>query len=99
MADLAGVSSPLTQSKARPKISLSAVTDTMLPRSLGDIINRFRKSIDLEEVAMADGPVLAKTLKIPHTYCWSPALVPKPRDWSSHIGQYLSDPVTTAFNI
>lgn len=58
-----------------------------LCRRLGDIINRFRRSIDLEEVAMFDGPVLAKMLKIPHSYCWSPALIPKPQDWADHIGQ------------
>ncbi|KAF5664929.1 UDP-glucose,sterol transferase [Fusarium circinatum] len=53
--------------------------------SLGDIINKWRKSIDLEEVAMFDAPMLTKTLKIPFTYCWSPALVPKPADWEPYI--------------
>lgn len=23
--------------------------------------------------------------RVPYTYCWSPALVPKPNDWASHI--------------
>ena len=23
--------------------------------------------------------------KVPHTYCWSPSLVPKPHDWGTHI--------------
>ncbi|KAF5681233.1 UDP-glucose,sterol transferase [Fusarium heterosporum] len=52
-------------------------------------------SIDLEEVAMFDAPMLAQTLKIPFTYCWSPALVPKPVDWPSHIdvcGFFFRDP-------
>lgn len=31
------------------------------------------------------GPVMASALKIPFTYCWSPALVPKPPDWPAHI--------------
>ncbi|CAH0027346.1 unnamed protein product [Clonostachys rhizophaga] len=57
----------------------------LLDSSLGDVINKWRKSIDLEEVAMFDGPMLANTLKIPFTYCWSPALVPKPADWPSYI--------------
>lgn len=35
---------------------------------------------------MFDAPMLTQTLKIPFTYCWSPALVPKPVDWPSHIG-------------
>jgi hypothetical protein len=51
------------------------------------VINKWRKSLDLEDVDMFDGPMLAQTLKIPFTYCWSPALVPKPTDWPSHIGQ------------
>ncbi|KAI7500957.1 sterol glucosyltransferase [Hortaea werneckii] len=28
---------------------------------------------------------LAEGLKVPHTYCWSPALVPKPADWPHYI--------------
>jgi UDP:flavonoid glycosyltransferase YjiC (YdhE family) len=33
-------------------------------------------------------------LKIPHTYCWSPALIPKPKDWGHNIsisGFYFLD--------
>jgi UDP:flavonoid glycosyltransferase YjiC (YdhE family) len=41
--------------------------------------------MDLEEVGMFDGPSLANTLRVPFTYCWSPALVPKPTDWPSYI--------------
>lgn len=52
---------------------------------LGDVINEFRKSLDLEAVPNSVGPVLAEALKVPFTYCWSPALVPKPQDWKSHI--------------
>lgn len=54
-------------------------------QGLGDVINDFRKSLDLEAIPKSVGPVLAQTLKIPFTYCWSPALVPKPYDWGSHI--------------
>ncbi|OHF01558.1 hypothetical protein CORC01_03048 [Colletotrichum orchidophilum] len=61
------------------------VVDHMTWQGLGDVINKWRKSLDLEKVAMFDGPMLTKSLKIPFTYCWSPALVPKPRDWGSHI--------------
>ncbi|KAI6779104.1 Sterol 3-beta-glucosyltransferase UGT80B1 [Emericellopsis cladophorae] len=61
------------------------VVEWMTWQGLGDVINKWRKSIDLEEIAMFDGPALADTLKIPFTYCWSPALVPKPADWTSHI--------------
>ncbi|KAJ4249063.1 hypothetical protein NW762_012395 [Fusarium torreyae] len=61
------------------------VVEWLTWQGLGDIINKWRKSIDLEEVAMFDAPMLTKTLKIPFTYCWSPGLVPKPSDWPSYI--------------
>lgn len=35
------------------------------------------------------GPSLPEALKVPHTYCWSPALVPKPKDWPAHIGMFI----------
>lgn len=56
---------------------------------LGDVINDWRKSIDLEVVPLSEGPLLAETLEIPFTYCWSPALVPKPEDWAPHIGEAI----------
>ncbi|KAH6880721.1 hypothetical protein B0T10DRAFT_609391 [Thelonectria olida] len=62
-----------------------SVVEWLTWQGLGDIINKWRRSIDLEEVAMFDAPMLTQTLKIPFTYCWSPALVPKPADWPSHI--------------
>ncbi|KAI1379579.1 sterol glucosyltransferase [Hypoxylon crocopeplum] len=62
-----------------------AVVEFLTWQGLGDVINKFRESIDLEPVAFSDGPRLAETLKVPFTYCWSPALVPKPADWESHI--------------
>ncbi|SCV51610.1 probable sterol glucosyltransferase [Fusarium fujikuroi] len=71
------------------------VVEWMTWQGLGDIINKWRKSIDLEEVAMFDAPMLTKTLKIPFTYCWSPALVPKPVDWEPYIdvcGFFFRDP-------
>ncbi|KAI8680445.1 Glyco-transf-28 domain-containing protein [Fusarium keratoplasticum] len=62
-------------------------------QALGDIINRFRaRCLGLDPVSMIWGPGVLQRLKIPHTYCWSPALIPKPKDWGSHIsvsGFYL----------
>jgi hypothetical protein len=57
---------------------------------VGDVVNRWRKELDLDEVATFEGPHLAEILKVPFTYCWSPALVPKPSDWPSYIGQCLT---------
>ncbi|OQD93177.1 hypothetical protein PENSOL_c034G04596 [Penicillium solitum] len=54
-------------------------------QGVGDVVNRWRKDLDLDEVAMFEGPHLAEILKVPFTYCWSPALVPKPLDWPSYI--------------
>lgn len=58
---------------------------THFPFRIGDLINKFRRSLDLEEVPVTEGPKLLETLNIPFTYCWSPALVPKPLDWPAHI--------------
>jgi len=31
------------------------------------------------------GPGITTYLKIPHTYCWSPSIIPKPADWGPEI--------------
>ncbi|KAF2008820.1 glycosyltransferase family 1 protein [Aaosphaeria arxii CBS 175.79] len=64
-------------------------------QGLGDIINTWRHELDLEPIPLTVGPVLLEQLKIPFTYCWSPALVPKPQDWGEHIdvcGFFFRDP-------
>ena len=62
-------------------------------QGLGDIINRFRaKCLNLDPVSLIWAPGMLERLKIPHTYCWSSALIPKPKDWGPHIsisGFYL----------
>nr|XP_036577596.1 glucosyl glucuronosyl [Colletotrichum truncatum]KAF6784630.1 glucosyl glucuronosyl [Colletotrichum truncatum] len=55
-------------------------------QGLGDIINRFRKKcLGLDPVSLIWAPGMLQRLKIPHTYCWSPALIPKPKDWGPHV--------------
>ncbi|KAK7052327.1 glycosyltransferase family 1 protein [Favolaschia claudopus] len=61
------------------------IVEFMTWQGLGDVINKFRLTLDLEPVPLTEGPYLAETLKVPFTYCWSPALVPKPIDWPAHI--------------
>ncbi|KAK7052338.1 glycosyltransferase family 1 protein [Favolaschia claudopus] len=61
------------------------VVEFLTWQGLGDVINKWRSSLDLQPVPLTEGPALAETLKIPFTYCWSPALVPKPLDWPAHI--------------
>ncbi|KAI9874462.1 MAG: hypothetical protein M1830_009725 [Pleopsidium flavum] len=63
-----------------------ALVEMMTWQGLGDIINRFReKSLGLEAVSLMWAPGMASRLRIPYTYCWSPALIPKPKDWGPHI--------------
>lgn len=63
-----------------------ALVEMMTWQGLGDIINRFReKSLNLEPVSLMWAPGMASRLRIPYTYCWSPALIPKPKDWGPHI--------------
>lgn len=58
---------------------------------LGDLVNQWRKDVlELERVSTPEGPNLVETLNVPFTYCWSPALIPKPLDWGSHIGKVSS---------
>ncbi|CAI6097607.1 unnamed protein product [Clonostachys chloroleuca] len=76
-------------------------------QGLGDIVNTWRHSLDLEPIPFTEGPLLAETLNIPFTYCWSPALIPKPADWPAHIDvcgfffrdapQYTPEPELDAF--
>jgi sterol 3beta-glucosyltransferase len=54
---------------------------------LSDIINTWRRdSLSLEPIRAMMGAGLADYLHIPFTYCWSPSLVPKPKDWAANIG-------------
>ncbi|RDW66017.1 hypothetical protein BP6252_09652 [Coleophoma cylindrospora] len=55
-------------------------------QGLGDIINKFRKSrLNLQPISLMWAPGMASRLRVPFTYCWSPALIPKPKDWGPHI--------------
>ncbi|KAF7939331.1 uncharacterized protein EAE97_007411 [Botrytis byssoidea] len=82
---LANIQSTETDPKTTNFLSYGLV-DTMTWQGLGDVINHWRKkSLDLEPVPVMAGPHLAASLDIPFTYCWSPALVPKPQDWPPHI--------------
>ena len=57
------------------------------PPRLGDLINDFRmETLGLEPLTVKSGPGILETLRVPWTYCMSPALVPKPADWPQEIG-------------
>ncbi|KAG7086366.1 hypothetical protein E1B28_002326 [Marasmius oreades] len=76
-----------------------ALADILTWQGLGDIVNKFRsRTLDLKPLSLRSGPSLIDTLKVPWTYCMSPALVPKPSDWKNHIdvvGFYFLDLATS----
>ncbi|KAL1962950.1 hypothetical protein VTN77DRAFT_9046 [Rasamsonia byssochlamydoides] len=63
-----------------------SLVEMMTWQGLGDLINRFRvKSLGLEPLSSLSATGVLNRLRIPVTYCWSPALIPKPEDWGPHI--------------
>jgi UDP:flavonoid glycosyltransferase YjiC (YdhE family) len=51
-----------------------------------DLINDFRKDVlGLPVLHTRQAVRLMINERVPYTYCWSPSLVPKPRDWLNHI--------------
>ncbi|KAF5671692.1 glycosyltransferase family 1 [Fusarium heterosporum] len=79
----------IKQSNLDPKLSnyLSyGMVETLTWQGLGDIINDWRrKSLNLEPVSSTTATSMLSAHEIPYTYCWSPALVPKPADWPPYI--------------
>jgi UDP:flavonoid glycosyltransferase YjiC (YdhE family) len=62
------------------------MVEMMTWQGLGDLVNRFReKTLSLEPVATLWAPGMIDRLKVPYTYMWSAALIPKPKDWDDHI--------------
>lgn len=73
------------------------------------MINRFRtRTLGLLPLAPSIGPLLCDRLRIPITYAWSEALLPKPKDWKDNIdivgfytlpalGAYKPDPELVKF--
>ena len=51
-----------------------------------NIINEFRKdTLGLPVLHTRQAVGIMMDEHVPHTYCWSPSLVPKPSDWPTHI--------------
>ncbi|KAI4149884.1 MAG: hypothetical protein LQ340_004386 [Diploschistes diacapsis] len=62
------------------------LVEMMTWQGLGDLINRFRvKTLALEPISTLWAPGQLFRLRVPHTYLWSPDLVPKPSDWGPEI--------------
>ncbi|EJD52863.1 UDP-Glycosyltransferase/glycogen phosphorylase [Auricularia subglabra TFB-10046 SS5] len=91
----------ITKTNAEPGLTnyLSyALAEMLTWQGLGDLVNRFReRRLRLEALPPWSGPGLLDRLGVPWTYCFSPEIVPKPRDWSNHIdvvGFYFLDLAT-----
>ncbi|KAI9753342.1 MAG: hypothetical protein M4579_005200 [Chaenotheca gracillima] len=62
------------------------LVELMTWQGLGDLVNKFRvKTLALEPVSTLWAPGQLYRQKVPHTYLWSPGLVPKPPDWGPEI--------------
>ncbi|RDW61435.1 hypothetical protein BP5796_11327 [Coleophoma crateriformis] len=62
------------------------LVDMMTWQGLGDLTNKFRKdTLNLTYLSQGAATTMLHRLRIPYTYCWSPALIPKPKDWGPHI--------------
>ncbi|KAJ3098704.1 hypothetical protein HDU97_003789 [Phlyctochytrium planicorne] len=85
----------VTYSKSsRPITNLFSyeLVEFMTWEGLGDIINNFRKhSLGLPRIPTSVAPSMLKNLEVPHTYTWSEALIPKPKDWGDYIGFFFLD--------
>ena len=62
------------------------MVDLLTWQGLGDLVNKFRtKVLRISELDTVWAPSIIQRAKIPFTYCWSPALIPKPKDWGAPI--------------
>ncbi|RSL56951.1 hypothetical protein CEP54_008512 [Fusarium duplospermum] len=84
---LANINDPSTGKEREVANYLSySVVEFLTWQGLGDLVNHWRETkLGLEHVPMNEGPRLLKSLEVPFTYCWSPALIPKPREWGHNI--------------
>ncbi|KAF7167269.1 hypothetical protein CNMCM5623_000631 [Aspergillus felis] len=63
-----------------------AIVEMMLYEGLGDLLNKFRKrELGLDPLDAFRAPGIVHRLRIPFTYLWSPALLPKPVDWLGNV--------------
>ncbi|KIV91998.1 hypothetical protein PV10_06480 [Exophiala mesophila] len=78
------------------------LVDAIIWQGLGSVINRFRYQVlGLEPINPTLAPGMLHRLRIPHYYCWSPTLIPKPSDWRSSISVpgYFLLPSPTKYNM
>lgn len=82
---LANVKSSSIEPKAANFLSYT-ITEGLTWQGLGDLFNDFReKTLGLDPISPLWGGSLLPQLLVPFQYCWSNALIPKPKDWGPHI--------------
>ncbi|KAF3938145.1 hypothetical protein ABW19_dt0210495 [Dactylella cylindrospora] len=82
---LANIRSSNTEANITNFLTYTMV-ELMTWQGLGDLVNKFReKTLGLDPISTMWAPGMIQRLSVPHTYCWSPALIPKPQDWGHHI--------------
>lgn len=59
------------------------VIDNVLWNGMRDVLDDFRHSLGLTGKSISNN--LLAEWRIPHTYLWNPAILPKPHDWGSEI--------------
>ncbi|UJR32308.1 hypothetical protein I4U23_019772 [Adineta vaga] len=72
----------------KEKINLYSydVIEMLTWTGMRDIVNNFRKkTLGLRELHVRQAINVLIDEYVPHTYCWSPSLVVKPKDWGAHI--------------
>ncbi|KAJ5564265.1 CAZyme family GT1 [Penicillium frequentans] len=63
-----------------------SIMDMMVWEGLGDILNTLRKNtLTLQPLDTVTARGILHRLHVPHTYLWSPSLLPKPPDWPDNI--------------
>ncbi|KAF3387337.1 Sterol 3-beta-glucosyltransferase UGT80A2 [Penicillium rolfsii] len=62
------------------------IVEMMVWEGLGDILNTLRKkTLSLQPLDAGTASNILHRLQVPHTYLWSPSLLPKPPDWADNI--------------
>ncbi|KAK9847344.1 sterol glucosyltransferase [Penicillium brevicompactum] len=82
---LANIKGSETNASVNNYMSYSMV-ELLTWSGLADIINKWRvQTLNLEKLSTRTASGMMEALEIPHTYCWSPALIKKPADWPLYI--------------
>ncbi|CAF1167531.1 unnamed protein product, partial [Didymodactylos carnosus] len=62
------------------------VIERLIWMGIGKHINKFRTEVlGLRPLPANEASQILVTQNVPHIYCWSPSIVPKPDDWPEHV--------------